>query len=343
MKRICMFVFILSVLFVPNVVFANEIDENGVVGYSVSAILPDNQLNQDATYFDLRMKPNQQQAIQVKVFNSSKETIKVKPTIHNAETNRNGIIDYSGDPKQIDSSLKIPLTSIVKLKNEVITIPKGEQKIIEADINMPSDTFHGIILGGIHFEKVTDEEADADAEQGVQIQNKYAYVVGIQLSETDKSIQPNLKLIDISPTLVNYRTSVVAKIQNEKPTIIGELAIDAKVFKQGSQTPIHETNQTDLKMAPNSTMDYVIDWDNQRLEPGKYRLEMAAKSKDKTWKWKENFEIESDSAADANKEAVDLEKDYTMWYMIGIGAALVIIIILVIIILRMRRKQQTPE
>src|SRR5699024_5588679 len=158
---------------------------------------PDNQRNQDATYFDLRMKWNKKKTIQVKVSNSRKETIKIKPTIHNAEKNRNGIIDYSGDSKQIDSSLKIPLSSIVELKDKEITIKKGEQKVVKADIKMPSDTFNGVILGGIHFEKVTDNEDDADGEQGVQIQNKYAYVVGIQLSETDKKIKPNLKLTEI--------------------------------------------------------------------------------------------------------------------------------------------------
>ena len=67
-----------------------------------------------------------------------------------------------------------------------------------------------MILGGLHFEKVNQED---ESSQAVQIQNKYAYLIGIQLSENDHEVNPDLQLKNITPQLVNYRTAVVANIK----------------------------------------------------------------------------------------------------------------------------------
>lgn len=328
-------------------VFAEKVEKESVVGFSVNAILPDNQLNKDVTYFDLLMKSDQKQTVEIKLFNTSDEDIKVKTSVHNAETNRNGLIDYSNDIEPIDSSLKIPLSSIMKLKQNEIIIPKGKQQTIETEINMPKRSFEGVILGGIRFEKASVSNEEEKEDSSVQIKNKYAYVIGVQLRQTDKKVQPELNLVDVEPTLVNYRTSVIAKIQNKQSAIVGDLTVDGKVYEEKGNKVLHEAQKDNLKMAPNSTMEYVIDWDNERLEPGKYRLELKAESEEETWKWKEYFEIKSDAAKDVNKEAVDLDEGDNKLIWIISGVAVFIILILLIIILRMKKKQRknsdTPE
>ena len=69
----------------------------------------------------------------------------------------------------------------------------------------------------------------------MQIQNKYAYVIGVQLSENDHEVYPDLQLKNIKPQLVNYRTAVVATIQNSEPVIIRNLNVQASVLKKGIQ------------------------------------------------------------------------------------------------------------
>ena len=128
-----------------------------------------------------------------------------------------------------DDSLKIPLSSIVTITSNEIEIPANSSKIVSAHIQMPNEEFDGIILGGLHFEKIMDEKEQA---QGVQLQNQYAYVIGVQLSENDLEVEPSLHLISVEPKLVNYRTSVVANIQNRQPHLLNNLNVYGAVYKK---------------------------------------------------------------------------------------------------------------
>src|SRR5690625_4753514 len=85
------------------------------VGYSVQALIPENQLDSKHSYFDLLMKPNQKQALQATIYNDEQEEINVRVTVYNASTNSNGLVVYE-EQEEIDSSLKVPLKEILILK-----------------------------------------------------------------------------------------------------------------------------------------------------------------------------------------------------------------------------------
>lgn len=323
------FFFAIMILYSPIAGHATE----GDVGFSVKAVIPDNQVNMDKSYFDLRMKPNQEQVIEVYIYNNSHEDITVKASINNATTNRNGIIVYEKDSSQ-DPSLKTPLSSIVTLTNDEIEIPANGSEVVTATIKMPVEEYDGIILGGLHFEKVNDE---GDQAQGVQIQNQYAYVIGVQLSENDHEVEPLLHLRSIEPKLVNYRTAVVANIQNSQPLILNNLSVHGVVYKKGETDVLHETKKKNISMAPNSNMNFVIDWENQKLEEGAYLLKMKAQLGEHQWEWEEEFTIEK-AEESLNEEAVELETDETQWYKVGIILLSIIILILLYVIIRLKRK-----
>ena len=279
------------------------------------------------------MKPKQKQEIETILYNSSDKEITINISVHNATTNQNGLIVYEQDAK-IDPSLKIPLNTIVTVSDQKITIPAYRSKTITATIGMPDDEFDGTILGGLHFEKANEED---ESSQAVNIQNKYAYVIGVQLSENDHEVYPDLQLKNIKPQLVNYRTAVVATIQNSEPVIIQNLNVQASVFKKGDTEVLHESYKENMSMAPNSTMDFVIDWENQELEKGEYVLKMQAQTGEKEWKWVEEFTIEQKEEV-LNKQAVELEKNWTNWYLIALGVLTIIIGILIYVIIRLKRR-----
>ncbi|MCH3023264.1 DUF3324 domain-containing protein, partial [Listeria monocytogenes] len=93
------------------------------------------------------------------------------------------------------------------------------------------------------------------------------------------------------PALLNYHTAIVANLQNDQPVILEKLSIDAKVYQQNSDKLLYQTKKANMKMAPNSNFDFVIDWENQPLKEGKYRLKMTATNGVETWTWDEAFTI----------------------------------------------------
>lgn len=315
--------------------------EGDRVSYSVEALIPENQIDQQQSYFDLDMKPNQKQQLGVTIHNNEHEEITVLLSVHNATTNSNGLVVYE-HKEEIDPSLEVPLTDILSFADEQVTIPAGKSKTVVADLQMPEEEFDGIILGGFHFEKVMQEEENSE---GVNIQNKYAYVIGVQLSENTNEVLPDLHLTSIRPDLVNYRTAVIANIQNSEPTLMKDMEVNARVYKKGKKEVFKEKKQEQINMAPNSNIDIMIDWDNQPLEPGTYLLEMEAFHEEEVWEWKEEFVIEKDNAKNLNKDAVELEKDDKLWvwFLIGIGALLIIIVILLIYIRKLKGKKDQVD
>ncbi|WP_088809634.1 MULTISPECIES: DUF916 and DUF3324 domain-containing protein [Listeria] len=325
------------ILFAPNITaHAEDVD------YSVQAIIPENQIDKKQGYFDLRMQPLMEQRLQVKVFNSSNHEIKVKQDVTYASTNKSGMIDYSKKSlKKADESLKVPLPKIAEVIEDNITIPANSFKDVWINVKMPKESFDGIILGAVEFTQV-NEEVDDKKESGLSIENEYSYVVGIQLSETAKKIEPNLNLLNVKAGLDNYRTSVSAVLQNDQPVILDHLSVDAKVYKKGENKVLHETAKTDLKMAPNSNFGYAIDWENQPLEEGTYVLKLKADNGSETWNFTKEFKIGND-AKDLNKKAVDVEKNYLWWWIIGGALAIAIVLLIIWFIVRRKNKKDDED
>ncbi|TRM09238.1 DUF916 and DUF3324 domain-containing protein [Lentibacillus cibarius] len=322
--------FLSSVLFFP----VSKVDADDNVGFSVGAQLPENQLDTDHSYFDLRMHPGQQQDIQTIIYNHEQNDITVKVSVYNAFTNSNGLIVYE-DREETDPSLKHPITDLVSLKEKKVTIPAEKSVSVTASLDMPEEEFDGIKLGGLHFEKVPDDEI---ASKGVNVQNKYAYVIGLQLSENNNEVTPKLQLRSVKPTVENHRTAVVAKLRNIQPALAENMRIRGKVFKKKGEKPIKELEKANVNMAPNSDMDVVIDWENNPLEEGYYRLELQASNEKDEWKWEKVFTI-GEEAKDFNKEAVELETNNNRkaWYIAGISVLIIIILILLVYIWRLKR------
>jgi len=83
-----------------------------------------------------------------------------------------------------------------------------------------------------------DDESDQN-EKSVQINNQYANIIGLQVTEDeDQETTLNLNLMGIEPSLVNYRTAVVAKLQNDQPFILGNVDIEVEVYDADGQEAI---------------------------------------------------------------------------------------------------------
>ena len=310
-KKISLFLLLcyLCVTMLPSYeAFATTIE------YSVRAIIPDNQIDNRLTYFDLRMEPGQIQELSLTVQNSSNEEIQLMIEPNTALTNQNGVIDYSHhEIEEKDSSLRYSFSELISEK-QLVTVGANETKEVNFILEMPDEIFDGIILGGFYIYQVNKEEP----EQTVMLQNQFAFVIGVKLSMTDLEITPDLALNDIQSTLINYRTAVTANIQNTEATIINNLDVSAQITREGEKAILYETSRTGLSMAPNSNFDFPISLENQPIEAGQYQLYLTATNGEQAWEFERSFEIDSEIASELNQEAIELETDNRLLLYIGI-------------------------
>lgn len=304
--------------------------------FSVRAIIPDNQVDTRQTYFDLRMEPSAKQTIQVVIDNSRQEDLKVSLQLNPASTARNGLITYS-EPEVRDESLKVAVTDVAALKEEMVTVPASGSYTVDIDIEMPKDELDGVILGGI----VVSEEKTEDNVQmaeGVALANKITYVIGLKVTENEKTISPDFELVSAAPDLVNHKTAVVATLRNNAPIIVKNMAVEAKVYRSGSDTPLHQLSLDNTEMAPLSKGDFIIDWDDTELAAGSYRLVMSADYNGEQWNWDEEFIISSE-ADSINDEAVGVQRNY-LWIYILVGVAVLVIAVLIAYLLGKRKRKR---
>ncbi len=316
-------------------------DDNLAV--SVNAVLPENQKNKDVTYYDLRMKPNQKQELDFELHNSSNKDQKVLLQINNATTNDVGGIDYSdrGGKVKRDESLKVALTDVAEVPKEV-TVKAKSTKVIKIKLTMPKEEFKGEILGGIRVTSPDEDLKKEDTQKGgMQIKNKVAYTVGISLTESDKKMNADLKLLKVFPGQTAGRNVIKAKVQNTAPTILEEIKYEASITQKGKTEVLHKTSAEQYRFAPNSNFNFDIDWENKPFEAGSYTLKMKVESKEtgQKWDWNKDFAITRQEAKKLNDKAIELDKDNKLLYII-IGLLIAIIIILIILVIFIKKKNK---
>ncbi|RDX00787.1 DUF916 and DUF3324 domain-containing protein [Listeria kieliensis] len=311
------------------------------MNFAVQAIIPENQVDKSQTYFDLRMKPGQKQDIEVELRNDTKKDVTVEIQANTAITNDNGVVEYSGPRKKKDSSLKVDFKKIAEVQKEA-KLKSGTSQKVKVHLKMPNQLFDGVVLGGLYFtEKEDDSNKTKDKKNENQIINRYAYTIGVQLTETDKQVKPNLVLNSVKPTQINFRNAISANIQNDQAAIIKDMTIEAKIYKKGKSDALYHTVQKNLRMAPNSNFNFGVGLDNKPFKPGKYVFKGVAKIGDKKWILNKEFTIQDKEAKDFNNKAVQLEKDYT-WIYVLVGSIVIIILLAIIsyLIYRLKRKSK---
>lgn len=120
--------------------------------------------------------------------------------------------------------------------------------------------------------------------------------------------------------------------------IVGDVSISAEVFEADGEEPIKTAEMESAQFAPNSTMDFVIDWENEYLAPGDYRLEMIAESGDYEWSWNEAFSI-TDEQSQISDEAVELERFSWLTPQLLLLIILILIIVIVVLVYRLNKNK----
>ncbi|RXA67157.1 DUF3324 domain-containing protein, partial [Enterococcus casseliflavus] len=212
--------------------------------------------------------------------------------------------------------------------SEVITLAGKETKVIDIPLQMPKDAFEGYLAGGLRIAEIKEEEeSDAPEGEGVAIKNEFAHVVGVVVSNTRDSVQPELELLDVFADQLNYRNVISATLQNFTPTFVNQLAVEATIKRAGENDVLYEASKEMMQMAPNSNFNFPISLEGDRFRSGNYVLELTAKSGDNEWSWTREFTIDADDARKLNREDVMIDNSPN-WWMIG---ALILLAVLLLI------------
>ena len=331
-------IFLITIIFFLSLV-PTTLSKASELNFSVSAVIPDNQLDKEKSYFDLKVTPGEKQKLIVKIRNTSGKEIVINPRIQSAKTNKNGVIDYTPNKSKKDDTLKIAMEDVAKVPKEVIVPPESE-KDLTIDVTMPKEKFDGVILGGIYLKEDTSKNKEEDKEKNVAIKNEYSYVVALQMRQNDNKVKPILRMNEVNPETQNARNVIVANIQNSEPMIISKLKIDATVNKKGSKDNLAVLKKENLQVAPNSNFNIEVPLEGKKLETGTYILNMKAESAGKEWQFKKEFNVSADKATTLNKQDVTLEKETPTMLYIVLGVVFLVIIVVVVYFIMRRNKRK---
>lgn len=309
------------------------------LNYTVKAELPDNQINDKVSYFDLKVKPGQKQDLTITINNNDSQEHRYTVSPNLAVTNDNGIIDYSQNKAKADASLKFNVKTALS-KKQVVTVPAKTSKKVTVRLTVPTKRFDGVALGGINV--IQELKTSKKKASGMTIDNQYAYVIGLQLTETDDiSIKPNMKLHQIKAAQLNYRNYVTANLQNNRPVIMHGLKIKSYITTTNSSKKLMVTSKDNLSMAPNSNFNFAMGDGTKQLKAGKYTLHLTATADEGKWQFTKNFTITDKQANDLNKTAVgDETQNNYFWWFVALGVIILILLGSIIwLVMKNRRRQ----
>ncbi|WP_165964748.1 DUF916 and DUF3324 domain-containing protein [Periweissella cryptocerci] len=314
---------------------ATTIGHASALPFSVNPILPKNQVNSLHTYFDLKVKPGSTQTLKVVLVNETKKAVQVKPIINAAKTNVNGVVDYTAPSLKLDGSAPADMANILKTTRSV-KIPAKSKTTVTFKLQVPQKKFKGVLAGGITFKPV--EGKQTNAAKGMSIINRYAYVVGIVLRESNQPVKPVMKLTKVQPAQINYRNVISSALVNKTATYLNQVKVITKVTKQGNQKVLYSAKKAGMQIAPNSQFNFPTQLNGKDLVAGKYRMDLKLISGLSTWHFKRDFTINGAKARALNRKDVTIKHNYTWWFIVA-GVVLLLLVIF-FIYLRMKKKEK---
>lgn len=275
-------------------VFASEATEPD--GFTIEGVPNKHQLSSAKKdgYYE---KPDAKDAVQIKLINYAKKKRDLKVTITDANTNKNGVIDYSGDIKN-SKYLKNQLTSLVSWTSKTYTLNPNEVRTISIPFKMSNHEYNGVIAGGINVYEANDNQGN---QQQLSMNNEYGYTIGLVLTNHDqKDAEKNvsIQLDAIKPKLGYGRKVVEADITNPNPYIFNTDSVSGSITSLKDNKVIVKNKIAHVRIAPQQVFPFQFDFKKQNMEPGEHLMKIDVKTQEKIWHFERKFEIKGDTAKD---------------------------------------------
>lgn len=282
-------------------VFAEDNEIAG--GFTIEGVPNDHQIDKNVGYFYLKENPGERDHIKIKLINSSEKEKTLKLKVVDANTNSNGVIDYTGSLAN-SHLLKNPLTNFLNFNTQEVKVPARETKLVSANLLVPKNSFPGVIVGGIVVSENNNENSNNKKDS---ISNEYSYTIGVILTNENKiELFKNIsvELRSVYPTLFTGKKVVQANILNPNPYIFSKAEVKGAIYNEDGKTKIKENYLNNVSIAPYSVLPFQIDWQKDDLKPGTYIFKGSVKTEENTWDFEKKFEIKNTEAKKINEESV---------------------------------------
>lgn len=310
--------------------------EELAAGFTVEGVPNERQVDKNLSYFYLKEEPEQTDEIKVLLTNDSSEDKTLLVNVVDANTNPNGLVDYTGNLKN-HATLETPLSSIVsELKQEVL-VPKNSKVEISLALKMPSERFEGVIVGGV---VVSEKLEDEKATDNLMFKNTYSYTIAIVLTNEDNTEikkRVSVELEKVKPILFDGRKIVQADILNPNSYIFHEAKVSGSIYKKSNNKKIIESKKDGVSIAPHSVYPLMFDWEKRNLEPGTYIFRGQVEAGDEKWDFEQEFNITEEQANKINEKAV-FKVTIPAW--LELSGSIVLITAIFTTILAVIRKQR---
>ncbi|ALS36867.1 hypothetical protein ABID30_001932 [Enterococcus rotai] len=296
------------------------------MGYHIYAILPENQQNPDNSFFDLRMTPGQEQTIEVAIVNVSSQEQTFTLEINQAYTNEQGFIDYSDKQRTQETNKELTIDQIATYKKTVM-IQKQHTEKVPITLKMPKEAYSGELLAGIKVSKLENQMN----QEGIT--NTYSYLLGLRLTENDQIVQRKIGLKKIEPTIAFGKASIAIDLINPVREAYGHLTYHVEVREAETGKLINQKDYTELQLAPVSTYHFSIDWDDEHLVAGNYKLKLIiTDKKENSWTYHRKFSISPNSAEQVNTMVA--ENKQFPYIRLLLGAILLVLTVLSVFLIK---------
>jgi hypothetical protein len=274
------------------------------------------QINKDVSYFDLLLKPEQEEHLTVILENNSNEKIKLNLSINKAITNQNGVVEYSGANKDNSKTAPYNIEELITLSDKEVSLAPSEKKEVTLTVKMPKNEFSGTLAGALYVIEIPQSEATNT------IRNILSREIAILLSNSTKEITPNIIFNDVKAIHNNERNAIEINMENVTATYIKNVTLtyDIKhkeqIFMNGEQNSI--------KIAPNSLVSFVIPMNDKEFLAGDYSAQIKVESDNNVWNETLQFSVKKEEANKLNNSNVASEEEKSLpWSTIILSLALI--------------------
>jgi len=315
------------ILILGIIVGFNVNAEESGIGFEVRPILPPTQIDRDLGYYYVQTSPGKTQNIDLNISNTSDKEIELDIIVKNGITQSNGNLGYSSDLEQIDTSLKQPITELLKPENNTVKVEAGKNMDLSFTLTPPNEPYEGVKIGQIIVKPHDDKEKKGVSEV-------YQYALGFVTSESGEPFNDGNQLIygDVKPAVVNGQKVISFHLVNPEPKMIENLAVEAYVTENGKK--IKEVKINNFSFAPNSKVDFLLPWGLSNFKPGEYVYHYSAKNSYDSFNYEKKFTIRGNDAKNLNNETAFSVVTPTYLKIVLVIINVFIIVLFIFIIIR---------
>lgn len=324
-----------------DIAFA-DINEKAVLeNFSAEINSPDNQINKNASYFDLELKPGEKQTISIDIKNKTDENLKINASFNKAWTNKAGVVSYAEKNKpKISKKQKNNIEELVRIEDSVIDLKPQESRSFKMDIKMPNEKLEGVLAGGIYL------TADKPYNEKGNIKNYFSREIALVL-RNDKGVNyldGKIELDSVSVGSEDFKNAFFLNFKNPNASFLKGFELSGNILDSKNETYL-SFSKDNMSLAPNSEFSFPVLLNGKKFESGNYKAIGQVRSEEKIWTFEKEFLVKSEDVKKYNKKDVSIEPNDNrlLIAILGIGVVLFIFLLIIIIIMLNKKKKNSRK